>query len=321
MAIDPAPRVAGLAERPRTAATLRAAGVSHHRVAGPAWTPVLRGVHSPTGTDITDPLTRILAVAELMPEGAAIGGWAMLFLAGVADLDGRTGAGGQQSLPVPVCIGPVGRMRPRPGIEIDRSVLLAEDVTMTAGIRTTTAARSCVDIMRRRGIEEGVVAGDAAGRFGVAPPAELRAFVASHPGMKHIRRARVAADMVDERAASCPESRLRVVWVLEAGLPRPLVNPDLVDPDLGYLFGRPDLLDPESATAGEYDGAVHRELAQHAADNAREEGFERRNLVVVRATSIDLYVRRPALVARFRAGYADGLARDRSRDRWAVRIA
>jgi hypothetical protein len=263
-------------------------------------------------------MTRILAVVELMPKGAVVGGWAALHLLGVLDLDGRGGPGGRTLLPVPVGVGPVGRMRPRPEVDVDRAVLLPEDVTVIRGISVTTAVRSCVDIMRFRGIEEGVVAGDAAGRFGVARPREIEAYVASHPGMKGIPRARIAAQLVDARAASCPESRLRVVWVRAAGLPVPLVNASVVDEE-GFLLGVADLFDPEAAVAGEYDGSDHRDLARHTSDNVREEGFERHNVVVVRATAIDLFARRAQLVRRLRAAYADGVTRDRSRDRWGIR--
>jgi hypothetical protein len=309
---------AELLTRPRTTAAWRDAGVAGHELRDGLWTPVFRGVHGWLGSDPADPLTRISAVAELMPRDAFIGGWAALHLLGVSDLDGRTGAGGRTLLPVRVCIGPVGRMRRRPGIDIDRCTLLAEDVTEVNGIGVTTAVRSCVDVMRFDGVEEGVVAGDAAGRFRVAGPEEIRAYVASHPGMKGIPAARAAAALLDPRAASCPESRLRVVWVLEAGLPMPLVNVEVVDLD-GFLLGVADLFDPEAAMVGEYDGSQHRDLAQHTADNAREEGFERHNAVVVRATSIDLWPQRRHLVRRIMTAHADGIARDRSRDRWGIR--
>lgn len=277
-------------------------------------------MHAPAGTDRTDPMTRIHAVAEILPAGAVLGGWAALHLLGVLDLDGRVGPGGRTLLPVRVCLGPVGRMRRRPGVEPDRAVLLAEDVTEAHGLAVTTAARSCVDIMRFDGVEEGVMAGDAAGRFRVATPQQIRAYVASHPGMKGIPAARTAAALLDPRAASCPESRLRVVWVLEAGLPIPLVNVGVVDLE-HFLLGEADLFDPEAGLVGEYDGSHHRGLTQHTADNIREEGFERHNLTVVRATAIDLWPRRSLLARRLALAHADGMARDRSRDRWRIRNA
>lgn len=101
-------------------------------------------------------------------------------------------------------------------------------------------------------------------------------------------------------------------------MPAPLVNCDVVDGQ-GFLLGVADLLDLEAALVGEYDGKDHRDLTQHTSDNAREEGFERHNLVVVRATALDLWPRRTQLVARLRAAHRDRLSRERGRDRWDIR--
>ncbi len=307
-----------LLDRPRKRADLLRAGVSPRELAGPLWTPVQRGMHVWLGVDPAGPLVRIRGAAELMPTGAVIGGWAALHLLGVLDLDGRTGSSASGLLPVTICVGPVGRLRRRRGIVLDRSTLLAEDITVAHGIPVTTAVRSCLDIMRRDGIEEDVVAGDATARFGAATTAAIVAYVLSHPGMRGIPRARTAASLLDARAASIPESRMRVVWVLGAGLPVPLVNRQIVDTE-GVLLGEADLFDPVAAMAGEYDGSDHREIRRHTSDNIREEGFERHNVTVVRATAIDLWPRRTELVARLQAGYRDGLRRDRERDRWGIR--
>ena len=53
----------------------------------------------------------------------------------------------------------------------------------------------------------------------------------------------------------------------------------------------------------------------------REEGFESRNVIVVRATSIDVWSRRAELVRRIENAHGRGLARDRSRDQWGFRTA
>lgn len=312
---EPSPK---LATQPRRSRDLRAAGITKAQVAGPRWSRIVRGVHG-YPADPADPMTRILAVAELMPKGAAIGGWAALFLQRVRDLDGRTGPGGATLLPVPVCIGPPGRMASRNGIAVDRSRLTEDDITEAAGIRVTTAVRACVDIACWHGVEEGIVAGDAAVRFGAVRADEIRAYVATRGPVRGIPWARTAAALVDGHAESCPESRLRNVWVVDAGLPVPLVNPDILDLDGGFRVGRSDLLGLEAGMVGEYDGDGHRTLAQHTADNDREEGFERLGLTVVRATALDLWPRRALLVVRLQAGWRDGLARDPSRDRWGYR--
>lgn len=308
----------GLLAAPRRTGDLYAAGVTRHQLSTDRWTSLFRGVHAWGGLDTDHTLARILAVASLLPAGGAIGGWAALYLHGVRDLDGRAGPGGRRRLPVPVCLGPTATMRPRPGIALDRRRLPDEDLTHAAGIVVTTAVRAVVDIMCRDGVEEGVVAGDAAARFGVAQPGQVRAYVRSHPRRRGVPAARTAAALLDARAASNPESRLRVVWVMEAGLPVPRVNVEVVD-DSGFLLGVTDLLDLEAAMAGEYDGKDHRDLGRATSDNIREEGLERAGIVVVRATALDLWPRRAQLVQRLRGAHRDGLARDRSRDRWAVR--
>jgi hypothetical protein len=299
-------------------ATARALGLTRHELNGPLWQPMGRGVRGWCGLDARDPMTRIRAVAAQLPSGVAIGGWAALNVHGVHDLDGTSGPGGSRQLPVLAHPGPRSHVRPRPGIVVDRSALSAVDVVEVDGLLVTSAVRACFDVMRRDGIEEGLVAGDAAGRMIALPPEVVRAYVGEHPRVPGVPGARVCAALLDPRAASNPESRLRYVWSVVAGLPRPLVNPAVVDV-WGQLLGVPDLLDEIAGFVVEYDGAHHRGLHRHTADNAREEGFESAGLIVVRATAIDLWPRRPDLVRRLLDGRARGLARDRDKDRWALR--
>ena len=127
---------------------------------------------------------------------------------------------------------------------------------------------------------------------------------------------RRALPLVDPRAASLGESRLRLLWVLDAGLPAPAVNAAVTTID-GRLLGIADLLDPDAGLVGEYDGAVHRDLWQHTRDDAREEWLESAGLVVVRATAVDLRAEhRARTVNRLRVAHARAVARDRAADRW-----
>ena len=308
---------ADLLARPRRAAEWKASGVGGE-LAGRLWTPVQRGVHAWLPDDVTEPTTRILAVAALMPTGAALGGWAALRWLGVTALDGRTGPGAATLQPVTVCTGPVARMRKRAGIDVDRSTLLRVDLTEHLGVRVTTAVRSCLDVMRRWGVEEGLVAADAAVRAGLTCTDRLAAGLTRLIGLPGVPRARLAVSLVDGRAESPPESRLRYLWVVEAGLPVPLVNPSVVDRQ-GSFVARTDLLDPQSGMVGEYDGAHHRELARRTADNVREEDLERLNLTVARATALDLWAHRDRLVARLRETHRRSSQRDRTRDAWGLR--
>lgn len=306
--------------RPVRTGQALAGGVTARELAGPLWQRFHHGVHVDALLDRSDPDLRIAAAAAVLPAGAAIGGWAALRVLGARELDGRAGPGGSMLLPVTVCVGRSGRIRPRPGILLDRSRLDDGDLSEADGLTVTAGTRSCVDVALREPVELAVGMLDVAGRSGVARLERVRDRVLGTTRRRGLLRARVAVTLADGRSKSVPESVLKVVWVLEAGLTRPLVNRTLVDED-GFALGEPDLLDLEAALVAEYDGATHRELRSHTGDNAREEAFEDHNLTVVRATSLDLWPRRPQLVRRLLAGRARGLARDRSRDRFWLRAA
>jgi hypothetical protein len=316
-----------------------AAGLTRHAVEGPLWQRTTRGIYLWSTRNADDTMIRIQTAAELLPEGAAIGGWASLFLQGAADLDGgpdmrvqRTarlrpsrarGAGTPSPptttlAPVTICVGPRALIRPRPGIDVSRRRMSPDDIVMVGDIPVLGAARSLVDLVAKQPSEEGLVSIDAALRGKATQADAIAAYLQENPRVQDARRIRRLLGLADGASRSCPESRLRWIWVVEAGLPRPLVNPEVADQQ-GQLLGLPDLLDPESALVGESDGSQHRELHAHTADNAREERFERHNMLVVRATIVDIFPRRRQLVGRLQAGYRDGCARDRSRDRWALR--
>lgn len=130
-------------------------------------------------------------------------------------------------------------------------------------------------------------------------------------------QARKVFSLCDPRSGSAAESRSRLVWTQRAGIRRPEVNVPVLDLN-GELIGTPDLLDLDAGLVGECDGVRHRNAEQHRADNMREECFERAGLTVVRWDPWETD-RQPGLLARrLLAGYADGMRRDRSRDRWYV---
>lgn len=313
--LDPLPD--DVVRRPARSAALRCVGVGARELAGPLWGRGWRGVRAWSGLDPLDPITRVRAAALLLPPGAALGGWAALRARGAGDLDGLVGLTGRLR-PVLVCVGPVERMTGRPGLVVDRGTLDPGEVTVADGVPVVSPERAIGQVARRDGAEAGLAAADSACRWGLTTPPRIRAFVAAQARRPGVPAMRVVAALVDPGAASVPESHLRYVWVVAAGLPPPLVNVEVVDARAGWLAGLPDLLDPSSGLAAEYDGAHHRGLEQHTADNIREETFERLNLTVVRATALDLWGRRAELIGRLQAGYADALARDQRRDRWGV---
>ena len=129
---------------------------------------------------------------------------------------------------------------------------------------------------------------------------------------------RAIAPLVDPLSRCPGESRLRYLWVVEAGLPTPHCNAYVVDA-FGTVVAMPDLLDPEAGMVGEYDGATHRELASHTEDNVREESFEAMGLVVVRATSLDLGPHRDRTIRRVREHHVRATANQAVPRSWGWR--
>jgi hypothetical protein len=312
-------------------------GITEGELRGPFWRQNTRGYYLWAGTNGDDVDVRIAQAISLMPAGTAVGGWASLYLQGATDLGGgadmlvRRVAGLRRSrarrpaprplptdrAPVLVSLGPGAKIRTREDIDVSRRVLREDDLVTAGDVLCVHPTRALVDLMSCQPAEEGLVSIDAYLRAGLGSVTDVLRYLGQHPQVVGARRIARLATLADGRARSCPESRLRWIWRVEAGFPRPHVNVPLFGPD-GQLLGIPDLLDEQSAVVGEYDGSQHRALQAHTDDNVREEGFERGNLIVVRATAIDIFRRRPQLVARSRAARRDGLARDRSRDRWSI---
>jgi hypothetical protein len=148
--------------------------------------------------------------------------------------------------------------------------------------------------------------------------AQMKEYAGAHPGWRGIQQARRALALCDPMARNAWETRMRLVWLLDAGLPAPLCNPPIFDHFEG-LLGLPDLLDPVAGVVFEYDGAGHRRTGQHDRDNRREELFEEHGLVVARVGRADLDDRR-ALAERMRRTRRRGLRRDRRADAWTLDV-
>jgi len=280
---------------------------------GPLWTRPHRGVLAWSALDPSATSFRVLAAAEAEP-GVPLGTWAAAWMHGAQDLDGEWATGVPQD--VVFCPGRSGRRMARPGLRPLRSELDDEDVVVVRGIPVTSPVRTAFDLGRTApNLDTAVADVDCLLRHTrVAVPA-LAAYTARRPGWKGVPLLRAALPLLDPRSRSRPESRMRVVWVRDAGLPLPLCNAEVRSRQGRRLLGIPDLLDPASGLVGEYDGGYHRDPDQHGADNVREERLEEHGLVVVRATWRQV-IEPSALAQRLRAGYS--LAQRTSTRRWYV---
>ena len=208
-----------------------------------------------------------------------------------------------------------------------RETLPEQDHVSAWWLRFTSPARTAIDLARwAPDLTEAVVALDALLSTGVISGPDLTTAGARAQRNRGVRQAREAVAMARTGVRSPGETRLRMLYMVELGAPEPLVNCPVYD-DSGRSLGIPDLLDVEAGLALEYDGDSwtdparrngHRDHDQHREDNAREEQFERTRLIVVRAGRADLGRHRAQLRFRLREARADGLARDRTRDRWRL---
>ena len=306
-------REVGRTVPPRSRTDLLAVGVSPRSLAGARWRQVMHGWHVPAEVGETV-AQRVVQVASIVPDGC-VSGWAAAYVLGADTLDGRDPFTGARQ-PVRLVVDPEASQRHVPGTRCVRAALEEAEVVTVHGFRITSVLRTAEDLAREaENLTEAVVALDVLIRAGLVRQRVLEAELGACAGGRGARQARAAALLCRTGVRSPWETRLRL-FVLELGLPEPLVNVPVFDLD-GTFLGAPDLLDVEAGLATEFDGAGHRERKQHRDDNVREEGFERRGLVVARADSLDLTVHRADLGRRLRAAHADAL-RNRRPARWTL---
>ncbi|MFC5381489.1 endonuclease domain-containing protein [Aquipuribacter nitratireducens] len=123
--------------------------------------------------------------------------------------------------------------------------------------------------------------------------------LASRPGERGVAEAREALALVDTRAESPPESRLRVLMV-RGGL-APVPQHEVRTPE-GHFVARVDLAFPVEKVAVEYDGDHHRyDRTQWRSDLRRREALDALGWRVVVVTGADLLGRPDRVLTRVRS--------------------
>lgn len=263
----------------------------------------------------SQPAQRIIDASVVLPDGAAIGGWAAAYLHGAQMLDGKARDG--TDLDVMVCVAREQQVR-RPGIDDFRSALLPDDVVLLHGVPVTSLVRTAFDLTRRAAnLTEAVCALDALAHATELNYGDLAGYTADRPRWRGVHQVKASLELADRRSLSPYESRMRMLWQLDADLPTLECNIPLFTPN-GALIGYPDGFAGASAVVVEYDGAHHRDATQQSADNVREERFERHGLIVVRVGAHDLFAERNRTIERMQAAHEEGLRRDRDRDHWVT---
>ena len=283
---------------------------------GPRWRRTSPGLYVPSEVDAALVEQRILEAAQRLPEGGAVTGWAALRLHRAGFFDGCT-EGGNGIRPVPLLLPPGTDVRRARGVTVRRERILDGDVTSVHGIATTTPLRATFDEIRAQlDLRSAVVVLDMALAARVLTLAELSRRLPGWAGWTGVRQVRAVLPLADPGSLSPQETRVRLVWVLDAGFPPPRCNVAVGDVD-GNWVGRPDLLCEELAVVGEYDGAMHRGRDRHRSDVRREDLFRRCGLETFTVVAGDL-ANTALVVDRMRAAVDRARAANLPR-RWTTR--
>jgi hypothetical protein len=302
-------------EPPQRRADLVAAGISEGVLRGPSFRSPFRDLHVPATTQPTV-RQRIVEASMLLPPGGAVGGWAAAYLLGARSFDGLNSRG---ELPVLLCVPRSSRLAQRPGITLLRTDLRQDEKDVVDGIPVTCSVRTAADLVRLHpNPRERVVALDALWAEDVCIPAEVGDYLLTRPRLKHAGLVRTAIPLARAGVRSRQETRLRLIWTLDARLPDPLVNERVVDLE-GRHLGRPDLLCVKAGLASEFDGRDHLVLGTTTIDNVRQEELEDHGLIVVRFTGLDVLPEQVTRTAhRLRKAHERGLARRHVPRTWFV---
>lgn len=280
-------------------------GPTRHQARRGLWRQTTYGFHVPSGTDSDVVEQRILEQSMRVGEDGAVTGWAALRLYSGAFFDGLA-PDGRTRLPVPL-VGPH-HLKSTSDSVVSRVSLTGHRRWIVQGVRCVGVERAVVDEIARIGeLREAVVVIDMACAARITSLKRIRSYVDRHPRAGN-NLVRSALALADERSLSPQETRMRLVWVLDAGWPRPLCNTTVYSAT-GEILGRPDLLDPQTGVAGEYDGALHRARSRHRSDVSRSERMRGHGLepfVIVAGDGPDVQISR-MLAARERAAARVGL--------------
>lgn len=262
-------------------------GPSRGQAQGPLWRRTSPRLFVPAAVDPGLVEQRILEQSMRLPSDGAVGGWAALRLHGGGFFDGM-GRDGRTPLSVPLVIPPGRNLRPTEGVIVVREPLKDDEVRTIQGVRCTEPVRAVFDEARwAESFREAVVVIDTALAAALVSHPRLEAFTTARRRWRRARQVARALPWVTDRSRSPAESRMRLIWMVDAGLPIPLCNWPVADLD-GNRIGRPDLLCEELAVVGEFDGADHRTRQTQRDDVAKEDEYRNAGLECFRAVGADL---------------------------------
>jgi len=188
----------------------KAAGLGRRSLEGASWRRIAPRIYISSGL-VHEPLHNIEAARRRLPAGAAFSGLTAAWLHGldVTHCD-----------PIEVTVPPRAGVSGRVGIAVRRSVVAVNDIVQVRGMPATSMVRTIADLCSRLSLAEAVVIADAALHHRRVRLEEMRSWATLNSRRHGIRRMRRVLELVEPKAESAMESRLRMLLVL-AGLPRP----------------------------------------------------------------------------------------------------
>jgi hypothetical protein len=291
-------------------------GPTKAQAAGRGWRRTSKGLHVPAHVDGAVPEQRVVEQAARLPVGGAVTGWGALRLHGASYFDGLARDGATRR-PVAVVVS-AGGPRSEPGVlAVSREPLPEREVVLRCGVPVTDVRRALFDQMRRaESWREATVDMDMAAAAGLVSIRQMTEYLQLNRSWRRSGLVGPALRHADERSRSPNEVRTRLVWEIDAGLPRPLTNCEVFTL-AGRLVAVVDLFDPVAGVVGEYDGANHLRTRRRSRDINREAALRDLGLeyfAVVRPDLAD-----PAgLAARMQATRARAAFAPPAERRWTI---
>lgn len=261
------------------------AGPTRGEAYGPGWRRTSRGLYVPATAEAPDVEQRIVEASAVLPWYGGVTGWAALRWLGALWFSGEAADGSV----LPVDLATMGcDIRPQQGIRISEERLDPTELMHVDDVSLTTPLRSATFAMRyAAGVRAAVVVADMSMYADLFTSIELVRHYWVHRSYTGNPQMLEAAGLAEENSWSPMETlALRLPWVLDAELPRPLCNRPVFDLE-GRHVGTPDLLDEEAGVVGEYDGPVHLAGHRRGVDVRREAAFRRLGLETFVVTAAD----------------------------------
>lgn len=259
-------------------------GPTRHETDRDGWRRTSYGFWVPSYVDPEPVEQRIVEAAANLGEFGGVTGWAGLAWIGARWFNGLERDGITKR---PVVLAADCKRKPVNAV-LSEERLLPGELIQVDGVVLTLPIRSVTFEMRyASSVRQAVVVFEMAAYDDLISIAELEAYLPSLSGWTGVPQLRAAFALVVENSWSPQETRLRLVWLIDAELPAPLCNQPVFDLD-GNLLGTPDLLDVEAGLIVQYDGPDHLDPEQAAFDRAQDLRYLEHGLVVLRVDRHDL---------------------------------